>query len=317
MERIAIIGAGPGGLTVAGILICRGFNVDVYDMLPEPGGMLIFGIPEVRMPKQKIVEGIKELERFGVRFICNKKVGEDIAFDEILEKYDAVVIATGAWEDIRLGLPREDAEGVYHALDFLVKIAMVKRGHLPRDQMPKLGRRVVVIGGGDTAIDAAIVARTMGSKVTVVYRRTREFMPAKPHGIRMAEQKGVRFEFLLSPREIIVEGNTARGLRCEVMRLGEKDSSGRPRPIPTGEIRDIECDTIIFAIGEKATPPFKDPEKYGIKLDRKNRIIVDESYRTSRHKVYAIGDVVTGPKDIASAVKAARIVADVITKDLS
>ena len=317
-KKIAIIGAGPGGLTVAGGLICKGYDVDVYDMLPEPGGMLIFGIPDIRMPKDRIIEGIRELEKLGVNFICGKKVGEDIDFGEILEKYDAVVIATGAWEDIKLGLPGEESQGVYHALDFLVTVARINRGYLPREKMPEVGKKVVVIGGGNTAIDVSLVTRSMGSDVTIVYRRTREYMPAKPHEIKMAEQRGVKFMFLLSPKEVIVDnGGKVRGIVCEKMKLGEPDASRRPRPVPTGETITIECDTVIFAIGEIATPPFKDPEKYGIKVDRKNRIIVDENYMTTRRGVFAIGDVVTGPKDIPSAIKAAKKVVEVIHEYLS
>ena len=149
-KKIAIIGAGPGGLAAAGVLICRGYHVDVYDMMPEPGGMLLFGIPDIRMPKEKIIEGIKELEKFGVKFILNTKVSKDVPFDKILEDYDAVIIATGAWKDIKINIPGSDAEGVYWAVDFLSKIALVNRGYLPKAKFPEIGKKVVhqLICGG-------------------------------------------------------------------------------------------------------------------------------------------------------------------------
>jgi len=317
-KKIAIIGAGPGGLAAAGILICEGHSVDVYDMMPEPGGMLIFAIPDIRMPKDRIVESIKELEKVGVRFILNTKVGRDIPFEKILDNYDAILIATGAWEDIRIDIPGIDSRGVYFALDFLVRIAMVNRGYLNKNEFPKIGKRVVVIGGGDTAIDAAIVSKHYGAdEVIIAYRRTREYMPAHEHEIRNAEKIGVKFMFLVSPTRIISdENNNVRALELEEMELGEPDASGRPRPIPTGRKRIIECDTVVFAIGERPTPPFDNPEKYGIEVDRKGRIIVDENYMTSRSGVFAVGDVVTGPKDIASAIKAAKIAAKAISRYL-
>ncbi len=316
-KKVAIIGAGPGGLAAAGILICKGHDVDVYDMQPEPGGMLIFGIPDIRLNKKLIKQGIKQLEEFGVRFICNTKVGKDISLDEILEKYDGVIIATGAWEDIKLDIPGSDANGVYYALEFLEKVAKVLHGHLSKDQMPKIGKKVVVIGGGDTAVDCALVARDMGAEVTIAYRRTRDYMPAKPHDIDLCKEHGVKFMFLVSPSKIIKEENgNVKAIELDKMKLGEPDASGRPRPIPSGEKITLECDTVVFAIGERVTPPYDDPEKYGIKADRKNRIIVDENYMTSRKGVFAVGDVVTGPKDIASALKAGKIAANAMDKYL-
>lgn len=316
-KKVAIIGAGPGGLAAAGVLICRGHDVDVYDMQPEPGGMLIFGIPDIRLNKDPIKRGIKQLEEFGVRFICNTKVGKDIPFDEILGKYDGVIIATGAWEDIKLNIPGSDANYVYHALEFLEKVAKVLHGHLSRDKMPKVGKRVVVIGGGDTAVDCALVAQDMGAEVIIAYRRTKEYMPAKKHEVELCEKKSIKFMFLISPSKILKdENNNVRGVEFDKMMLGAIDTSGRPRPIPTGKKIVLECDTVIFAIGERVTLPYEDPQKYGIRVDERNRIIVDENFMTSRKGVFAVGDVVTGPKDIASALKAGKIAANALDKYL-
>lgn len=318
-RKVAIIGAGPAGLTAAGVLVCRGYSVDVYDMLPEPGGMLVFGIPAIRMPKDRIISGIEDLKRLGVKFILGKKVGKDVPFDEILNKYDAVIIATGAWEEIRPDVPGIDARGVYLALDFLLGVALVERGHLEKDRFPKIGKRVIIIGGGNTAIDAAITSRHYGSdEVIIAYRRTREHMPAHETEIRAAERAGVKFMFLVNPTRIIPdENNTVRAIELEEMTLGEPDASGRPKPIPTGRKKIIECDTVIFAIGQKPTPPFDNPDKYGIKVDSAGRIIVNENYETTRPGVFAVGDVVTGPKDIATAIKAAKIVAEVVDRYLT
>ncbi|MCR8501534.1 MAG: FAD-dependent oxidoreductase [Crenarchaeota archaeon] len=318
-RKIAIIGAGPAGLTAAGILVCKGHSIDVYDMLPEPGGLLVFGIPTIRMPKDKIMEGINELERFGVRFILGKIIGKDIPFDRILSEYDAVVIATGAWKEVQPDVPGANARGVHLALDFLLKVALVERGHLERDKLPKVGRRVIIIGGGNTAIDAAITSRHYGAEeVIIAYRRTREHMPAHETEIRTAEKAGVKFMFLVSPTRVIPDASeSVKAIELEEMTLGEPDASGRPQPVPTGRKTTIECDTVIFAIGQKPTPPFDDPGKYGIKVDSAGRIIVDENYATTRPGVFAIGDVVTGPKDIASAIKAAKVAAEAVDRYLA
>ncbi len=311
-KKVAIIGAGPGGLAAAGELICRGHEVVVYDMLPEPGGLLIFGIPEFRMPKAAIKRGIKELEELGVKFVCNTKVGKDIDLEEIIKENDAVIIATGAWEERALKVPGSDLEGVYSVLDFLVKLALHREGYISADEVPKIGKKVVVIGGGNSAMDGARTAKRLGADVTVVYRRTKEYMPASKAEVKHTEKEGVKFIFLASPSRIIGdEKGRVKAIECIRMKLGEPDASGRPRPEPIpGSEFTIECDTVITAIGEIPTPPFNgDASKYGIDVDSRGRIITDELGRTSRKGVFALGDVVTGPKDIGSAISMGKKVA--------
>ncbi len=318
-KKVAIIGAGPGGLEVAGELICKGHGVVVYDMMPEPGGLLIFGIPEFRMPKQIIKKGIKELEDLGVKFICNTKVGKDIDLEDIIKQYNAVVIATGAWDERKLGIPGEDLEGVYSVLDFLIKLALYREGYISKDEVPKIGKKVVVIGGGNSAIDGARTAKRLGADVTLVYRRTKEYMPAFKAEVEHAEKDGVKFIFLATPVRIIGDENgRVKAIECIRMKLGEPDSSGRPRPEPIpGSEFTIECDTVITAIGEIATPPFgEDSKKYGIEINSKNRIKTDDEGRTTKKGVFALGDVVTGPAIIGSAISMARKVAKAVDEYL-
>jgi len=318
-KKVAIIGAGPGGLAVAGELICKGHEVVVYDMLPEPGGLLIFGIPEFRMPKEAIKKGIKELEELGVKFICNTKVGKDVDLEDIIKQYDAVVIATGAWRERELRVPGNDLEGVYSVLDFLVKLALHREGYIPKEEVPPIGKKVVVIGGGNSAMDGARTAKRMGADVTVVYRRTKEYMPAFKSEIDHAEKEGVKFIFLATPTKVIGdEKGRVKAIECIRMKLGEPDESGRPRPEPIpGSEFAIECDTVITAIGEIPTPPFdQDGSKYGIPTDPRGRIITDDLGRTSRKGVFALGDVVSGPSNIGLAISMGKRVAKAVDEYL-
>jgi len=317
-KKIAIIGAGPGGLTVAGELICKGHDVDVYEALPEPGGLLVFGIPDFRMPKDEIMRGIEELKNLGVRFFCNTKVSKDIDLGELLEKYDAVIIATGAWREREIDIPGRELKGVYTVLELLSKLALSNRGFIDKKDVPEIGKRVVIIGGGNSALDAARTIKRMGANVTIIYRRTKEYMPAFKSEVNAAEKEGINFIFLASPiRFISDEEGRVKAVECIKMKLGPPDSSGRPRPEPIpGSEFQVPCDTVILAIGELPTPPFHDGEKYGIKTDQKGRIITDEKGRTTRRGVFAVGDVVTGPKDIASAIKMGKIVAEAVDEYL-
>lgn len=307
-KKVAIIGAGPAGLTMAGNLVCEGYQVDVYDMLPEPGGLLLFGIPDFRFNKPRIRQGIKEIEEFGARFITNTKVGEDIPFEEVLEKYDAVVIATGAWKSRELNVPGRDLDGVFQALDFLVKLDLYKAGHLPKEAVPKIGKKVAVIGGGETAMDSCRTSVRLGcEEVWVVYRRAKEYAPASKKEIEIAEKEGVKFRWLTNPVEFIGDENgRVKAMKCIKMRLGEPDSSGRPRPEPIpGSEFVLEVDTVILAIGQIPTPPFEDG-KYGIKLNPNGTIWTDELGRTTRKGVFALGDVQTGPKFVGTAILSAK-----------
>ncbi len=317
-KRVAIIGSGPAGLGAAGILICKGHEVHIYDKNPIPGGLLIYGIPDFRIPKKNVFEGIEDLKRLGVKFILNKKVvdgdGEDektIGFIKLVREYDAVLIATGTWKERRLNIEGEDLPRVYPALDYMIKYCQAEINVIPFSELPPLGDSTVVIGAGLTAVDAATVAVKLGVKnVYMVYRRTINEAPARRHEIEKVIKLGVKWIELANPKRFIGDHN--KGLEAVEllrMRLGEKDASGRPRPIPIeGSEFILEVDSALVAIGEIPTPPtIKNPE---LKLNRDGSIWVDEKMRTSIKGVFAAGDVVIGPsligKALASGIKAAN-----------
>lgn len=315
-KKVAIIGAGPAGLGAAGELICFGHEVHVYDMLPEPGGLLIFGIPEFRIPKEGVRKGIKELMEIGVVFHLNTKVGVDVDFEEIINEYDTVLIATGTWKSRRLNIPGEELKGVHHALDFIVDFHLHKYGYSTHEV--KLRDRVLVIGGGLTAVDACYLARDAGAdEVYLFYRRTREFAPAGVKEFNKLEENGFKIYELTQPVEFGGDGNgNLKYVKAIRMKLGEKDSSGRPRPVPI-ENSDfvIEISAALVAAGEIATPPFTNT-KYGIELTKWNTIKTDKEYKTTRKKVFAAGDVVTGPSLIGPALASGKKAALAINKYL-
>lgn len=316
--KVAIIGGGPAGLSAAGFLVCQGYDVYVYEKNPLAGGLMLFAIPSERIPPESVLEGIDELkEKYNVNFITrtkiygNSKPREDegdklvekiISLKEVVDNYDAVLITTGTWQSRRLNCPGEKGPGVYTALGFLYELRIYEKGFIPHK--PRLGNRVIVIGGGLSAVDAAFEALKSGAReVIMAYRRTIREAPAGAHEIRKLISKGVKWMELISPKEIIRENNQIRAVVFQKMKLGEPDESGRRRPIPIpGSEVVLEADTVIEAIGEIPTPPFEDGY-LGLKLDKKYRIIVDKQYRTGNPKVFAAGDVVSGPSLIGLAVR--------------
>lgn len=320
-KRVAVIGAGPAGLGAAGQIRCFGHEVHVYDALPEPGGLLIFGIPAFRVPKEGVREGVAELRQAGVVFhtstfvYCGGKRPEEhdalllakefVDIEDIIRQYDAVVIATGTWRSRRMGVPGEDLPGVYQALDFLFRLYAHELGYLPKEKVYPLGSKVLVVGAGLTAIDAAIESLTHGAKkVVVAYRRTIKEAPAGEREIKKELiDRGIEFRELINPVRFEGAGRLERVVFTR-MRLGAPDKSGRPRPepIPGSEFAE-EFDTVLLAVGEEPTPPF--PEGCaGIKLNPDGTINVDEAFRTTREKVFAAGDVVHGPSLIGKALGA-------------
>jgi len=300
-KKVAIIGAGPAGLGAAGELVCKGHEVHVYDQLPEPGGLLIFGIPDFRIPKEGVKKGIKELIEVGVVFHLNTKVGRDIDLEDLIREYDAVLIATGTWRSRDLRIPGEDLKRVYHAFHYIIDYHLHKYGYL--DHAPELKGKTLVIGGGLTAVDACYIARDAGAeKVTLFYRRTREQAPAGAREFNKLEEEGFEVHELTQPVEFIGDDNGyVKAVKAIRMKLGEPDSSGRPRPIPIeGSEFVTEIDTVLIAAGEIATPPFENG-KYGIELNRNNTIKADKKFRTTRKGVFAAGDVKHGPSLIGPA----------------
>jgi NADH-quinone oxidoreductase subunit F len=301
-HEVAIIGAGPTGLACAYYLALLGHGVTVYDSRPEAGGMLRYALPEYRLPKAVLDKEIELIERMGVKFEFNVNVGESPTLNDVAHQYDAVFMAIGTWKEAWVYLPGTELTGVIPALPFLEGVS---RG----DPVP-VGKSVVVIGGGNAAIDSARTARRLGAEVTVVYRRERKDMPAIPEEIEAAEHEGAKIVYLAAPHRIIGDKDgRVHAIEAVRTRPGEFDTSGRRRPVPTDEIIRIECDSVILAVGEKVDPDFS--KASGLKVKEDGTIEVDRySLETSRDRFYAGGDLITGASNVSNAMgigkKAAR-----------
>jgi len=297
-KKIAVIGAGPAGLSAAYYLRLRGHEVDVYESQEKPGGMLRYGIPEYRLPQHILESEIKFILGHGITLYTSQKLGKDFSIKSLKEKYDAIFISIGAWTSRSMRVENENHKDVFKGIDFLYKIAKGYR--------VKIGKRVVVVGGGNTAIDAARTSLRLGAEeVVIAYRRTQKEMPANEVEIIAACEEGIKFHFLVSPKEIKIENNKVTGLLCQKMKLGEPDESGRRRPIPIeGEQLLIECDNIISAIGQK--PEAKIVEKEGLELEWGNIKVKPGTYETSIKGVFAAGDVVTGAATAVEAINGGR-----------
>jgi len=292
-RKIAVVGAGPAGHTAAFYLAMLGHDVTVFDSNSEAGGMLRFALPEYRLPKNALRREIELVERLGVKYRFNTRVGADISLNELDDNFDMIFLAIGTWKESWVYQPGTELKGVLPALNFLEAVAA---GH----EVP-LGKRVVVIGGGNAAIDSARTSLRRGADVTVVYRRERKDMPAIEEETQAAKEEGARFVFLAAPHRVIgdAKGNV-RAIEIVKTRLGEFDKSGRRKPIPTDEILRIDCDTVIFAIGETVDLDFV--RASGLTLKESGTIDVDRyTLQTSRPHFYAGGDVVTGASNVSNA----------------
>ena len=303
-KRVGIIGGGPGGLTAAYYLSLKGHRVTVVDAMPQMGGMLRYGIPEYRLPKRVLDEEVAEIASLGVEMKNNFRIGRDVTFEEFKNSYDAVVLAIGAWGSMPIGCPGEELDGVMGGIDFLRQVAMGEK--------PAIGDQVAVVGGGNTAMDACRTAVRLGAKeVYVVYRRTEAEMPAEQLEIDEAREEGVIYKFLTNPAEIIGENGRVKEIKLQVMALGERDESGRRRPVPVeGKFETLPVTCVISAIGQKANVAGFE----GIELNRKGIISADEtSYRTSMPGVFAVGDATNQGASIAiEAIGEARRCAKVV-----
>ena len=305
-KRVAVVGAGPAGLSAAYYLLVDGHEVDIYEAMPKPGGMLRYGIPEYRLAKSVVDAEVAIIEEMGANIHYGVKIGEDMSLQYLQDKYDAVFLGIGAWKSSPMRCEGENTPGVLGGIDFLINVA--------ENKPVKIGKKVIVVGGGNTAMDVARTSIRLGAEeVRVVYRRSEEQMPAEKIEIKEANEEGVIFSYLYAPELVESDGEKVVGLKCEKMVLGEKDASGRQSPVPTGEFVTFEADTIIAAIGQEV-----DCGNINVGQGRKKNIIInEETFETNLKGVFAGGDAATGPKIAIDAIAQGGRAAGVISSYLA
>jgi glutamate synthase (NADPH/NADH) small chain len=319
--RVAIIGSGPAGLTCAGDLRRFGHEVTVFEAFHRAGGVLLYGIPEFRLPKAIVQAEVEGLEKLGVKFEFDTVVGQTLTIDDLFDGgYDAVFVGTGAGLPYFLGVPGEDLNGVYSANEYLTRANLMGAFRFPEEQTPILRRdTVVVLGGGNVAMDSARTARRLGaSKVLLLYRRTRVEMPARIEEVAHAEEEGVEIHLLTAPVEILgtAEG-WVRGIRTQRCELGEPDAKGRRRPVPIpGAFQDVPCEVVVVAIGNGPNPLIPRTTQ-GLETSKHGTLVVDEkTMRTTRQGVFAGGDIVAGASTVIMAMGHGRVAAAAIDRYL-
>jgi glutamate synthase (NADPH) small chain len=316
-KRVAVVGSGPAGLTVAGDLIAKGHEVTVFEAFHKPGGVLLYGIPEFRLPKEIVAQEVHFLERLGVRVECNQVVGRTITIDELFEDgYNAVFVGVGAGLPTFLDIPGKNLIGIYSANEYLTRSNLMKAYRFPEYDTPIIrGKNVVTLGAGNVAMDSARTALRLGAESSrIVYRRSRTEVPARTAEVHHAEEEGVEFFFLAAPTKFIGnEKGRVVGMECLKMELGEPDASGRRRPVPIkGSEFELECDLVIVAVGTGANPLLTQSTE-GLKLNKWGYVIVDpKTNKTTKKGVWAGGDIVTGSATVILAMGAGRIAANSI-----
>ena len=321
-KKVAVIGSGPAGLTCAGDLAKMGYDVTIFEALHEPGGVLVYGIPEFRLPKEAVVKKeIENVKSLGVKIETNVIVGKSVTIDELLneEGFSAVFIGSGAGLPKFMGIPGENANGVFSANEYLTRSNLMKAFREDSDTPIMRGKKVAVVGGGNVAMDAARTALRLGADVHIVYRRSDEELPARVEEVHHAKEEGIIFDLLTNPVEILEdENNWVCGMKCIRMELGEPDASGRRRPveIPGSEFV-IDCDTVIMSLGTSPNPLISSTTE-GLEVNRRKCIDADEEYgKTSKEGVYAGGDAVTGAATVILAMGAGKAGAKGIDEYLS
>ena len=319
-HKVAVIGSGPSGLTCAGDLAKKGYEVTIFEALHLAGGVLVYGIPEFRLPKaivQKEVDGLKAL---GVTVSTDTVIGRVLSIDELLEEYgfEAVFIGSGAGLPMFMHIPGENYKGVYSANEFLTRINLMK-AYKPGSATPiQHAKKVAVVGGGNVAMDAARCAKRLGAEVYIVYRRGEDELPARREEVEHAKEEGIIFKLLTNPIEIKGdESDNVKAISCIQMELGEPDASGRRRPVEVeGSEFDLEVDSVIMALGTTPNPLIKSTTK-GLEINKKGGIVVNEEGLTSRESVYAGGDAVTGAATVILAMGAGKTAAKAIDEQIS
>ena len=310
-QKVAVIGSGPAGLTCAGDLAKMGYDVTIFEALHQPGGVLVYGIPEFRLPKEKVVaKEIENVKSLGVKIETNVVVGKSITVDELLtdEGFDAVFIGSGAGLPKFMGIPGENANGVFSANEYLTRSNLMKAFDETSTTPIMRAKKVAVVGGGNVAMDAARTALRLGAEVHVVYRRSEEELPARVEEVHHAKEEGIIFNLLTNPVEILTDENGwVNGIKCIRMELGEPDESGRRSPIEVpGSEFDIEVDAVIMSLGTSPNPLISSTTK-DLEINKRKCIVAEEEFgKTSKTGVYAGGDAVTGAATVILAMGAGK-----------
>ncbi len=319
-KRVAVVGSGPAGLSCSADLARAGVDVTIFEALHEAGGVLVYGIPEFRLPKSLVKKEIDGVKSLGVKIETDVVVGKSVFVEELLEEYDAVFIASGAGVPMFMHIKGENLNGVYSANEYLTRVNLMKAYKTDSVTPIRMAKRTVVVGAGNVAMDAARTALRLGSEVTLVYRRSRAEMPARAEEIEHAEQEGVKFDLLVNPVEILGDENgNVKGARLIRMQLGESDASGRRRPVGIeGSEFEIECDQIIVALGTTPNPIIKKSFP-SLETSKKGTIVADENGKTNVDKLYAGGDAMTGAATVILAMgagkRSAKAILDEFAKD--
>ena len=321
-KKVAVIGSGPAGLTCAGDLAKLGYDVTIFEALHEAGGVLVYGIPEFRLPKEAVVaKEIANVESLGVKIEKNVIVGKSVTIDELMDEegFDAVFIGSGAGLPKFMGIPGENANGVFSANEYLTRSNLMKAFNEDSNTPIMRGKKVAVVGGGNVAMDAARTALRLGAEVHIVYRRSEEELPARVEEVHHAKEEGIIFDLLTNPVEILEdENNWVKGMRCVKMELGEPDASGRRRPVEVpGSEFDMELDTVIMSLGTSPNPLISSTTK-GLETNKWKCIVADEEHgKTTKEGVFAGGDAVTGAATVILAMGAGKAAAKGIHEYLS
>ena len=319
-HKVAVVGSGPAGLTCAGDLARKGYDVTVFEALHLAGGVLVYGIPEFRLPKAIVQKEVDGLKAMGVTIATDTVIGRTVSIDELQQEmgFEAVFIGSGAGLPMFMDIPGVNYRGVYSANEFLTRINLMKAYRPDSDTPIQHPGKVAVVGGGNVAMDAARCAKRLGAEVSIVYRRGMEELPARKEEVEHAEEEGIIFRTLCNPVEILAnENDDVTAIRCIRMELGEPDASGRRRPIEVkGSEFELDVDCVIMALGTSPNPLIKSTTK-GLEINRKGGIVVIEDGLTSRENVYAGGDAVTGAATVILAMGAGKTAAKAIDEALS